>query len=1189
MKLKFKYFLIWMIMAPLLLVNCDNDLDLRVLTDDVLPVMHWTAGWDNVAAEFEGNTERKMERVTSDKIETRLSSFWKDEDGTKKGKLYIKSEVDLEDVLIEVCANVSAFRGAEWQAVTGEGGDYTFQALSLKGGEAEELMKDKCVEKRRVTLEANTSEEIVISIPDFISKTNQENYKEVCLDISFPTDDGITISGDCIKLPPRFYDTFSIDEYDALMKEADPVEFFELEKLEMCDEYLNGAGTFYSDRPLRDENVRLIAQHIEGYLGAGHAFGRLQVADIIAENVLLWEGKLDFTETDEIQIEFSVPREVIQAKQLERGYEVQNMVKQIHGFEVVVNDLSISTPGPSREVIGFKSEDLNDINDRYLFVDPYEWRRLLHAQSAGLLEIAPAALPEADNLSDNRWHFGWPVAAMSGNTIVVVFARHDRHGEDMHKDWYIRSTDGGETWSEPKHLPKLWKWNNGANGMPTIGVNDYDEFVIVGERALISGDDGKSWEVYDTIEGLPGFGPMHGPGLRQHPEYGILAFNSRDWVQRSTDGGRTWEGVGWDAPGSPAAQESVIWGEGNIVLISREMDRSIATKDDRYFMHSQHVYNYEEDHSFSDLSFHSLRTNVRGNTVHHRANDTPGASYNPVTERIELLHAHRWGGGLGETGYDDSNPQHSLNLWSIDPDDLLSGGSRWQFDGTMLLRSGFAGPGPPRQDGLHPGAPVIDEKRNQEHIFIYAGLRRGPNGIIRVSRTLDTGRLRSYLLNEFATEWHFEKDDIVEDASGYQLTGKVQGNPSIVSGPSAYNETNAMQFDGDVRVYYPDGGDNDFFDFDEGGAFTIEMLVKPDDEGNATLMSKKEDGPGWSLELVDGNVRFVVQDEKGTKSRVEGGNIQAGKWSHLVVIRCPAEEFLRLYVDHQLLAMATDTTNNLSNDADMVAGGLSLSEDDPHFSGSMAKLKISRQAIHPDNFAQPNSTKETARIPVRNGLVAMLNASNVKTQDGKVLSWNDQSATGGANHAVIRSGSPKLVSSQMAGGRNVLRLSPDDVLEIPMNMSSFDGRRFTWFLAVKGKDSGGEGTIIQAGYDDLGNGFQSDAVWGTKQKDGGFISHTLNRDGDTKQVKGVTNDWSVISVTWDGPEGLRQYIDGNPAGQIDNTTADPFHHQGTYIGSIVDSSQGFDGYIAEVLIYDRVLGDAERTEVEKYLSKKYGL
>jgi hypothetical protein len=46
---------------------------------------------------------------------------------------------------------------------------------------------------------------------------------------------------------------------------------------------------------------------------------------------------------------------------------------------------------------------------------------------------------------------------------------------------------------------------------------------------------------------------------------------------------------------------------------------------------------------------------------------------------------------------------------------------------------------------------------------------------------------------------------------------------------------------------------------------------------------------------------------------------------------------------------------------------------------------------------------------------------------------------------------------------------------------------------------------------------------------------------------------------------------------------------GFAIGCYSASSRFFNGYISEVIMFDRALSDDERVTVEKYLSKKYSI
>jgi putative heme-binding domain-containing protein len=79
-----------------------------------------------------------------------------------------------------------------------------------------------------------------------------------------------------------------------------------------------------------------------------------------------------------------------------------------------------------------------------------------------------------------------------------------------------------------------------------------------------------------------------------------------------------------------------------------------------------------------------------------------------------------------------------------------------------------------------------------------------------------------------------------------------------------------------------------------------------------------------------------------------------------------------------------------------------------------------------------------------------------------------------------------------------------------------------------------------------------------------------------------------------GKAGVKLFVDGKPNGQRDRTDeplrADELRIGVRHYSNTADptSDQGFfEGDIAEVLVYDRVLSDAERKEVEKYLAAKH--
>jgi hypothetical protein len=121
-----------------------------------------------------------------------------------------------------------------------------------------------------------------------------------------------------------------------------------------------------------------------------------------------------------------------------------------------------------------------------------------------------------------------------------------------------------------------------------------------------------------------------------------------------------------------------------------------------------------------------------------------------VTKRFEAVVTNRSGGA----GKDEKNEQNeqTVNLWSISKDDMYAGrADQWRFEGTLLrLKSGMLNISADDVDAAHPGGAVIDEDEGVQHIFIYCGRYSTPAGIYRITRTLDTDKLREAMSQQGA-------------------------------------------------------------------------------------------------------------------------------------------------------------------------------------------------------------------------------------------------------------------------------------------------------------------------------------------------------------------------------------------------------------------------------------------------------
>lgn len=607
------------------------------------------------------------------------------------------------------------------------------------------------------------------------------------------------------------------------------------------------------------------------------------------------------------------------------------------------------------------SEPISDyIRDEYLQMSPEEVARLADAESLDVMEFKPVILPEGVNLWGGNIHFGWPMAAISGDTIIVKFARHLCHaGCDPRNDSWsgtsiIRSTDGGQTWGSMVDIQPLWVTAiaNGAAGVggANIGVNQYGDFIMNGRGILRSTDNGQTWISYPDVYELasqPNAG--QGPNMLLHPIFYMLAFNGRVddspypiWIRISRSGYSTWGETAWySSETNPKEPASVTWGDGHILLLSREYNESFGS-DGKTFNMSQHLYKYTPGDSYSDIDFETKRSNIAGNLYYNTgSNDTADLCYNPVTGRIEALHSHRKGGGLGFDGNNQPVVQTTLNLWSIDPNELLAGSNQWRFEGTLLKRQVD---GILDNDGLHPGGAVIDTVRGIQHIFVYAGLNSNEKtGIFQITRTLETPKLAKFLKASLPNaQYHkmfvFDCNNFIADMTDVYVMVKL--NSDIVDYNQFKNDGSDLFFT-DIEQYTlphkilnwdPMGtsrlivkipnlttgkknyilmhwGKQDafFHQYDEGTNpedknFTISLWLKNNTaSGLYYLINKGNDGSpeeaGWSFSRSsDGqnSLLFRIQDNKF----VDFNDFSdTSAWHHVVGIINQTNNNIELYID----------------------------------------------------------------------------------------------------------------------------------------------------------------------------------------------------------------------------------------------------------------------------------------------------
>ena len=379
--------------------------------------------------------------------------------------------------------------------------------------------------------------------------------------------------------------------------------------------------------------------------------------------------------------------------------------------------------------------------------------KLNTGKQSGLLELTPVNLP-IDPPGDCN-HYGWPVATMSGGTIVVMHRRIPGHrakgaGEPHPKMSYgvvLRSDDGGKSWSEPydlrdcmkpedrkrggivplSHRAKFDKGNESPLGykvhLHAIGTARDGAVIAVNNHGVFRSDDaGGTWKHFSEALREDTFNHAIiniGPRILDDPQQGLLVFGN--WfgevdqyhkyseklvVLHSPDGGATWRANEYPA-GFKQYEPAAIFHDGQCHIVTRDQNQVRA--------HRQMTWQPGQEPTIT-------KTNLQD----PRLVDTVDLSFNPVTKRFEIVRSERH--------------RMELWLWSIAPEDWSQG--EWRRECRLFQRQGkfYAD-----ADGFHPAGAVIDEERGVQHIFIYSGHPNGPAGVFRLTRTLDTPNLVAFL------------------------------------------------------------------------------------------------------------------------------------------------------------------------------------------------------------------------------------------------------------------------------------------------------------------------------------------------------------------------------------------------------------------------------------------------------------
>jgi hypothetical protein len=249
--------------------------------------------------------------------------------------------------------------------------------------------------------------------------------------------------------------------------------------------------------------------------------------------------------------------------------------------------------------------------------------------------------------------------------------------------------------------------------MHALGTTRSGAVVSVNPHGVFrSEDQGRTWKHFPSAlrdDTLAHKGLNPGPRILDDLDGGLLVFGSGDakshdfTVFSSRDGGATWQVADFPV-GFFQAEPAAIFHQGRYLLVTRDQTTKRS--------HKQMSWQPGNKPWIIDTNLEDPR-NV----------DTVDLSFNPVTKRLELVRSERY--------------RMELWVWSMAPSDWEKG--QWRRECRLL---GCEGKFYSTADGFHPAGAVIDAKRGSQHLFVYAGHPKGPAGVFRITRTLDTPRLR---------------------------------------------------------------------------------------------------------------------------------------------------------------------------------------------------------------------------------------------------------------------------------------------------------------------------------------------------------------------------------------------------------------------------------------------------------------
>ena len=247
-----------------------------------------------------------------------------------------------------------------------------------------------------------------------------------------------------------------------------------------------------------------------------------------------------------------------------------------------------------------------------------------------------------------------------------------------------------------------------------------------------------------------------------------------------------------------------------------------------------------------------------------------------------------------------------------------------------------------------------------------------------------------------------------------------------------------------------------------------------------------------------------------------------------------------------------------------------------------------------DAFGDTDTATVTVQVgnppavsPIRAGLVLELDANRgVTTNGGQVTAWADQSGLG---NDLIGAGNPQLAANALNNHNTIQFDTSGDKLSRTIDelsgLPAGDSDRSV-FMVAKYNENGYGGF----GY---GKTSKNNAFGLNVDSEGELLVQGWGASDIDSETVGTGAGWltqaAIVSANPSGAaaEIVNHYKDG---ALIDSDTRN-FNTvlETLVVGSNLKGTNSIDMEVAEILVYDRALSEAERQQVETYLQQKYAL